>query len=194
MKSFIFLSVSFAQTFLSKRKVCMENINVTASAIISFAEKLEDSSSTFYEELAERWAEDKQPPTPIPLTKGGRGGCGKGDKETFLNFAKECEKNKTLVVRTYRETITDALEAGFSFEGLDLRDYDAETTLTENISYSEALGMAIELEDKACKFYSDVAERSKLLLATIPRAFSRVAQKRSDRKLKLQSLLDENMK
>jgi hypothetical protein len=172
----------------------MENINVTASAIISFAEKLEDSSSTFYGGLAERWTEDKQPPTPIPLTKGGQGGCGKGDKETFLNFAKESEKNKTSVVRTYRETITDALEAGFSFEGLNLSDYEAKTTLTENVSYSEALGMAIELEEKACKFYSDVAERSQSLLATIPGAFSKVAKRRSDRKLKLQSLLDENIR
>jgi len=162
----------------------MENINVTASAIISFSEKLEDSSSTFYEKLAERWAEDKQPPTPF----------GKGDKEIFLNFAKESEKNKTSVVRTYRETITDALEAGFSFEGLDLKDYEAETALTEDVSYSEALEMAIELEEKACKFYSDVAERSQSLLATIPGAFSRVAKRRSARKLKLQALLDESIK
>ncbi|MBM3238386.1 hypothetical protein FJZ31_19005 [Candidatus Poribacteria bacterium] len=148
----------------------MENINVTASAIISFAEKLENSSLTFYEKLAERWAENK---------------------EIFLNFAKESEKNKTSVVRTYRETITDALEAGFSFEGLDLKDYEAETTLTEDVSYSEALGIAIELEEKACKFYLDVAERSQSLLATIPGAFSRVAKRRSARKLKLQSMLDE---
>jgi rubrerythrin len=146
---------------------------VTASVIVSFAEKLEDSSSTFYERLAERFVESK---------------------EIFLTFAKESEKNKTSVVRTYRETITDALEAGFSFEGLDIRDYEAETTLTEDVSYSEALGIAIELEEKACKFYSDVAERSQSLLATIPRAFSRVAKRRSDRKLKLQSLLDENIR
>jgi hypothetical protein len=172
----------------------MESLNVTASAIISFTEELEDSSATFYEALAERWPEDKQPPTPSPLSKGARGLYGKGDKDKFMNFAKESEKNKTSVVRTYRETITDALEAGFSFEGLNLSDYEAKTTLTENVSYSEALGMAIELEEKACKFYSDVAERSQSLLATIPRAFSRVARRRSERKLKLQSMLDASIK
>jgi len=147
----------------------MENLNVTASAIISFTEKLEDSSSAFYEGLAERWAESK---------------------EKFLTFAKESRKNKTLVVRTYRETISDALEAGFSFEGLDLRDYAVETTLAEDVSYSEALRIAIELEEKACKFYLDVAECSQSLLATIPRAFNRAAKIRSKRKLELQSLLD----
>ena len=151
----------------------MENLNVTASVIISFAERLEDSSAALYNELAERWTENQ---------------------ETFLNFAKESWKNKTSVVRTYRETITDALEAGFSFEGLALSDYGVETTLAGNASYADALGIAIELEEKACKFYLDVAERSQSLLATIPRAFARVAKRRSDRKVELQALLDESMR
>jgi hypothetical protein len=148
----------------------MESLNVTASAIISFTEKLEDSSSAFYEELADRWAESK---------------------ETFLAFARESKKNKTHVVRTYQETITDALEACFSFEGLDLRDYEVETALAKDASYAEALGVAVELEERACAFYLDVAERSESLLATIPRAFKRVAKKRGKRKVELQSLCDK---
>jgi rubrerythrin len=51
------------------------------------------------------------------------------------------------------------------------------------------LKTAIQLEDKAIKFYTDVAERSKSLLATIPMAFERVAKSRKNRKLKLESLL-----
>lgn len=148
----------------------MKDMNVTASAIISFAGKLEDSSSTFYEGLAERWVESK---------------------ETFLTFAKEGRKNKTLVIRTYQETISDALEACFSFEGLDLRDHEVETALAEDASYAEALGMAIDLEERACAFYLDVAERSESLLATIPRAFKRVVKKRGKRKLELQSLREK---
>jgi len=148
----------------------MESLNVTASAIISFTERLEDRSSAFYEELADRWVEGK---------------------ETFLAYAKESKKNKTQVVRTYQETITDALEACFSFEGLDLRDYEVETALAKDASYVEALGVAIELEERACAFYLDVAERSESLLATIPRAFRRVAKKRGKHKLELQSLRDK---
>lgn len=64
-------------------------------------------------------------------------------------------------------------------------------TLTEDISYSDALKMAIELEEKASKFYLDVAEQSKSLLATIPRAFRKVAERRNNCKLKLKSLLDK---
>ncbi|MFQ6043165.1 MAG: hypothetical protein ACE5PV_20105 [Candidatus Poribacteria bacterium] len=149
----------------------MENLNVTASVIISFAEELEDSSAKFYERLAEKFVESK---------------------EIFLNFAKECDKNKTSVVRTYQETISDALEAGFSFEGLNLSDYKVEATLAEDTNFPEALGIAIKLEANACKFYLDVAERSESLLATIPRAFSRVAKRRNNRKLKLETMLDES--
>jgi rubrerythrin len=151
----------------------MENLSITASAIISFAETLEDSSSNFYEELAERWKENEK---------------------QFLAFAKESERNKTSVVRTYQETISDALEAGFSFEGLNLNDYAIKTTLTEDDSYNDALKIAIDFEKQACKFYLDVAERSRSLLATIPRAFLRVAKRRDKRQLELQSMLAKSMK
>jgi hypothetical protein len=51
--------------------------NVTASAIISFAEKLEDDSSKFYKQLTEKYVENK---------------------ELFLSFAEESRKNKVLVI------------------------------------------------------------------------------------------------
>jgi rubrerythrin len=142
----------------------------TCSAIISFAEKLEDNSSKFYEELAEKSAENK---------------------EIFLAFAKEGRKNKVLVTRTYQETITDALEA--CFIQINLSSYLAETTLKEDMNYLDALKMAIELEEKASKFYFDAAEQSKSLLATIPRAFRKVAERRKNRKPKLKSLVESLM-
>ena len=138
----------------------------TCSAIISFAGKLEDASSRFYEKMAEKYIEGR---------------------ETFLAFAKESRKNKVLVTRTYQENITDALEA--CFIQINLSDYLAETTLTEDMRYSTALKTAIELEKKTSKFYLDVAEQSKPLLATIPRAFRKIAERRNNRKLKLKSLL-----
>ncbi|MDY6876632.1 MAG: hypothetical protein SWK90_10600 [Chloroflexota bacterium] len=145
----------------------MESVGITASAIISFSEHLEDRSSAFYEELAQRFTESR---------------------EQLLVFAKESKKNKRQVVRTYQETITDALEACFSFEGLDLGDYEVETTLLEDTSYADAMEMAIALEEKACKFYLDIAEQSESLLATIPMVFKRVAKKRNKR---LQVLCDK---
>lgn len=148
----------------------MEEASVTAATIISFAEKLEDSSAKFYEELALRFG---------------------AQKDKFLTFAGECRKSKTLVVRTYQETISDALEACFSFEGLKLSDYAiAEMSLTGK-SDVQALQVAIELEERASQFYEDVAGHCGVLLATIPRAFRRVAETRRKRRQELQELLEQ---
>jgi rubrerythrin len=146
----------------------MEDVHVTTSTIINFSERLEEGSAKFYEELAERLAEHK---------------------DTFLAWAKESRKNKVLVIRTYQETITDALEACFCFEGLNLGDYSFEGALATGASHAEALKKALALEEKAQKFYLDVAERSQALLATIPRAFRRVAETRGKRKAELQAMM-----
>jgi rubrerythrin len=147
----------------------MGNSTLTASAIMSFAEKLEDDSSAFYETLAARFDEGR---------------------EVFLGFAKESKKNKTHLIRTYQETISDALEAMFSFDGLALSAYDFETALAEDTSFKEALEMALEIEEDAAKLYSQIAEQAQSLLATIPRAFVRVAKKRRARKEILRPMLD----
>jgi len=141
--------------------------NITASAVISFAERLEERSTAFYKDMAERFPQEG---------------------EVFLSLAKGCEKTKTLVVRTYQETISDALEAGFAFEGLRLTDYEVELTLGKDANYEESLKMAIALEGKATGFYQDVAKRSRSLLATISMSFNSAARNRKRHKKKLQSL------
>jgi rubrerythrin len=148
----------------------MKNSTLTTSAIMSFTESLEDNSSASYEKLAKRFDESK---------------------EVFLGFAKDSSKNKTYLVRTYQKTISDALEATFSFEGLNLADYDFEIILAKDIRFKEALEMSLEIEEKASKLYSQIAEQAQSLLATIPGAFSRVAKKRRARKEILQSMLDK---
>jgi len=148
----------------------MEESKVTASAVISFAKKLEEASSKFYNRLAEKFMENR---------------------ETFLSFARESKKNKTLVTRTYQETITDALEAGFSFKEINLNDCIVETVLAEKTSHSNAIKMAVQLEEKSSEFYFIMAQQSKSLLATISNAFRKVAEKRNNRKLKLKSLLND---
>jgi len=142
---------------------------LTASAIISFSRGLEEGTATFYEELAERFEEQA---------------------DTFKGFVKDSKRNKTTVVRTYQETITDALEACYSFEGLNLEQYKVDTRLPEGIGLAEALKKALVLEEKAIEFYLEVAERSKALLATIPGAFRRVAKKRGRHRAELESMLE----
>jgi rubrerythrin len=142
----------------------------TASTVIDFAGKLEEDSSRFYEELAAKFAENK---------------------EQFLSFAEESQKNKILILRTYQETITDALEACFCFKGLNLEEYVVSTTLGRDMSFSEALKLAIDNEQRTIQFYSTIANLSKGLLATIPMAFKRVAERRKNRELILRMLANK---
>jgi rubrerythrin len=146
----------------------MEKPSVTASAVINFAEKLEEDSSRFYEELAKKYSQSKA---------------------VFLSFSKESKNNRILLTRTYRETITDAIEACFSFEGLSLPDIQVQGFLKRATSYPDALKAAIELESKAAQFYSNILKCSVSLLATISSSFKKVSQKRKDRKLELESML-----
>jgi rubrerythrin len=145
----------------------MSNQPLTASAIITASQDLEARSARFYEEMSERFATHQA---------------------IFAGFARDCEKSSVQVLRTYQETVTDALETGFSFDGLSLRNYEVDVSMPQGIGLSEALKRALALEGKAIAFYLDVAERSESLLATIPRAFRRVARTRRRRKDKLQAM------
>ena len=144
----------------------------TASEGISFYKKLEDQSLKFYEELAcnEKYAEGK---------------------ETFLAFAKENKKHKAIVIMAYHYVITDAIEAGFGFQGLDENNYKLNTKYSEEMSYSDVLKMVIEIEKTTYKFCTDAGETSKGLLHDISNAFLRVAKQKIKRKQKLKTLLEK---
>lgn len=144
---------------------------MTASAVINFAEKLEDDSSKFYEELADRYPQNKS---------------------SFLAFAKENQNNKILLVRTYRETITDAMEACFSFKGLKLHRSKIRKMPGKNTTYADALKIAFELETTATEFYSNVLKCSKSFLATISQSFGKVGQRRKKRITELELMLKIN--
>lgn len=141
----------------------------TAAELISFTKKLEENSAEFYKVLSQKFVQDK---------------------DIFLSFAKENEKNIVQIERTYYGVITDAIEGCFSFS-IDPTEYSLKTELGEKASYSEALDRAIEIEEKIIKFYSEAAEQSKSYMADVPRAFKMVAKKRGNRQLTLNSLLSK---
>jgi len=138
----------------------------TTSAVISFAKELEDNSVKYYENLIQKYPQNK---------------------EIFLSFIKESKKNIVLVQRVYYEGITDAIEGCFSFEGLDTDNYNFDIELLKNTSYSKVLENATKIEEKIQKYYSDSAEMSKSLMADIPRVFERITKKRDKRKIQLKS-------
>ena len=140
---------------------------ITASAIISFCGEWEDEAARFYEQLAQRF----EPQGAI-----------------FSTMAKECAKHKALVLRTYQETVSDILETGYAFTDLKPGDYLVDLTLADGVTLVEATARAIQLEEQAVAFYQEVTRRSQSLLATIPRAFSKVATKRGERLSQLRAL------
>ncbi len=148
----------------------MTDRQITASAVISFSEGLEDSASAFYRALG----------AMFPAYEG-----------VFLGFIDESEKNKVLLTRTYRETVSDALETGFAFEGLKLDPHLVAPALSGGTGLAGALQVAIDMEENAVAFYQEVAELSRSLLATIPRAFRRVARRRDGRRQVLRSISAE---
>lgn len=141
----------------------------TASEVISFVKKLENESAKFYDGLAERYSKDK---------------------DIFLAFAKENGKNVTQIERAYYGVITDAIEGCFAFD-IEPDEYMFSTELADNASYTNALNKAEEIEQKMVNFYSDAAEQSKSLMADVPRNFTIVARKRSNRIPKLKSLVEK---
>jgi rubrerythrin len=141
----------------------------TAAAVIRFAEEVEEKSAKFYDDCAKKYREAEEP---------------------FLSFVRENKKNVAFVKQAYYGVISDALEACFSFKGLTVDEYLFETDFDEKADLSDILRMSLEMEDKIEKFYRKAGELSESLLADVPRALKKVAQKRNERKHTLESLLD----
>ena len=141
----------------------------TCSEAISLSKELENNSAKFYQELSNRYEQEK---------------------ELFLAFAKENEKYVKQIEQTYYGVITDAIEGCFAFD-LNPEDFQIKVTLPKDDSYSNAVKEALAMEEKIINFYQVAAEQSKHLMADVPRSFTLVAKKRSERLTKLKSLLEK---
>ena len=139
------------------------------SEAISLSRELENESAKFYQEMSKRFEKDK---------------------DLFLTFAKENAKYVTQIERAYYGVITDALEGCFAFD-LNPEDHQVKATPSKDASYTDALKEALAMEEKILKFYGIAAEQSKHLMADVPRSFTLVAKKRSERVPKLKSLLEQ---
>ena len=141
----------------------------TCSGAISLSRELENDSAKFYQELSKRFEQDK---------------------DLFLGFAKENTKYFKQIETAYYGVITDAIEGCFAFD-LNPEDYQIKATPSTDASYSNALKEALAMEEKILSFYRIAAEQSKHLMADVPRSFTLVAKKRSERLAKLKTLLGQ---
>lgn len=137
----------------------------TTAEVISFAKKLEGDSAEFYESVSQKYTKDK---------------------DTFLAFVQENKNYVVQIERAYYGVISDAIEGCFAFE-INPDNYIFETVPIDKAS--EVLNKAVNIEQKMVKFYTDAARQSKSLMADVPATFNLIAKKRTNRIMKLKSLL-----
>ena len=139
----------------------------TASAAVRFAKQLEDESREVYERVAERYPEWES---------------------TLAHFIRDNKRNVGSIDRAYIGVVSDALDTQFAFEGIDTDDYEIVTDLPD--SPDQALDGLVANEETILAFYRAAADSSRDLLADVPRAFDRIALKRSQRIEILRTLND----
>ena len=138
--------------------------NPTTSSVISYLQSLGNYSEKFYRGLTDRFPEYSS---------------------LFLGFANESKSYSVLISRTYQETVTDALETAFSFEGFDLEDTLPKDTLNESAGLAKSIDDSLNLERTASELYTDIAKRSLGYLSTIQNVLLRIGNKRKSRISKL---------
>ena len=139
----------------------------TASSVISYVSRIEQESSAFYEKHALESEEFR---------------------EAFLSFARENKKYEKNIKRAYYSVVSDALETNFCFAGL--RAQVMLPAMPQDLTPAEMLKSSLDLEKSVLAFYQDAAERSRALLADVPRAMDRIAKMRKARVERLQTLLE----
>ena len=131
----------------------------TSSAAISFAKQLEDESSTAFSKCAEMfpsWA------------------------DTLGIFIRENKRHTSEVDRAYFSVVSDALDTGFSFTGIDSDDYKIESILDSG-AQSDSLRILINNEERVIAYYSAAAQASRALLTDVARSFDRVTKRHRSR-------------
>ena len=129
----------------------------TFGALIGFAIELEASSADFYD-------------------RAKRARPGGLAEETFARLAAQASKNKILLERTRRENVAEMILEPIA--GIGREDYIADLTLANVAGIPEIISRALDLEDRAQRFYTVAAE--KVSLPEVKRIFTRLAEKRAE--------------
>jgi rubrerythrin len=134
--------------------------------IMSFAAELETADKAFYEAAAASPA------------------CAEY-KNMLEEFAKDEKKNERNMLRARREHVTEmVLEPITDFTS---EPFLSDREVTPNMSLEQIIARALEVEEKAHRFYSQAAEKTKGL-AEISRVLLKTGKKRAAHKTRLEEL------
>jgi rubrerythrin len=139
----------------------------TFGAVLAFAIEMEERSARFYREAAER--------------KGCEAICG-----ALQELAKQSAARRDLLVRTRQEQVTEMVLEPIT--GLRREDYETQASVASASGLADVIAEAVALEQVAQRFYSEVAEKGRYLLAGVARSFTRLARENEARRIRLEGL------
>jgi rubrerythrin len=137
----------------------------TFGAIMGFAAEMVQQTETFYKTMIQR-AKD-------PILR-----------EALHVLLEEEGKNYSLMEKTRRENVTEMILEPIA--GLDQSDYEIEMKGMDQTEDSDLLKMALILEERERRFFSEVSD--KVPLPEVGRIFRKVAQKKEKSLAKLKTL------
>jgi len=142
----------------------------TFGALLAFAIEMEEGAARFYLDAAEN----------VEYA---------GARETFRTFARQNTNRKALLVATRQENVTEMVLEPIN----DLRrsDYEVRAGATRGMSDAQLLKLAVEVEEKAQRFYADTATKARHLLAGVARSFVRLAREKEKRLQELKGLAEQ---
>ncbi|MEA2042506.1 MAG: ferritin family protein [Bacteroidota bacterium] len=147
----------------------MEKFN-TIDEILDFAIDNEQKAVDFYTELAQNARTDHM-------------------GETFAEFAKEEVSHKARLTKIKNEQSFDLPVE--SVQTLNIADYVVKSEPTKNMSYEDALVLAMKREKAAFKLYSVLSEKAPT--EKLKSVFKALAMEESKHKLRFELEYDENI-
>jgi len=103
----------------------------------------------------------------------------------LTRLADESIQHRDMILKVYREGVTDAFEVGYLSRPMD---EDVYTVAEPKGSLGEALRTALVNEDTVIRFCRDAAEDSNQLIPGLSQTFLRLVKRKERRKAALESL------
>ena len=142
-----------------------------------------------YEE-AIRFAIDKEIGAFTFYMKASQAVKNSGAKELFIDFAKEEEKHRRLLEDITAEKIS-RLQLEKNVPDLKISDYMVDVEFKPELSYADILRMAMKMEERSLKLYTDLERTAKD--DRMKKLFDFLAQQEAKHKYGLEKRYDEDI-
>ncbi len=113
-----------------------------------------------------------------------------GARELFVDFSKEEEKHRKLLEEITVEKIAQ-LKVEKAVPDLKISDYMVDVEFRPDLSYADILRMAMKMEERSLKLYTDLKETAKG--QEIHKLFDFLAQQEAKHKYAIEKKYDEDI-